>query len=154
MNIAHLRTIAQAAQTRMAHTFELFELGTPPQITPGMVDAILQAADGATPRQECDGLVEGAGLRTVNRPVPESAPVTPILSPAAFEAGRERLVEALNGNGSRHAELEEVARQNIAEAAAAREAELEAIIARLRELAVDGTMPSQAKWNIRRGAGE
>lgn len=43
-DIETLRTIAEAAQTKLHHVYELYGLGEPPQVTPGLVDAVLEAA--------------------------------------------------------------------------------------------------------------
>lgn len=43
MDIEMLKTIAQEAQDRVRHAYELYDLGEPPSVTPRIVDAVLKA---------------------------------------------------------------------------------------------------------------
>ncbi len=102
MTIEQLRTIAETAQAKLRHVYELYGLGEPPTVTPGLVDAVLEAAG-----------YERAQINTRTH----IAQVNDVPAPQKPD----------------RAELDA------------------AVIARLRELAVDGIMPRQAEWNAKRG---
>ena len=56
MDIEMLKTIAQEAQGRVRHVYELYDLGEPPSVTPGIVDAVLKAAAQAEPPAAWDNV--------------------------------------------------------------------------------------------------
>lgn len=109
--IEELRAIGQMAEAKLVGVYELYSMGEPPILTPGIVEAVLEAAETIELRQ--DG---AAGRRSAGAQPDKTAP-TPkskiVIAPADD-------VEA-------------------------------AVIARLRELAVEGQMPEQATWDERRG---
>jgi hypothetical protein len=56
MDIEMLKTIAQQAQSKMRHVYELYDLGEPPSVTPGIVEAVLEAAEQAEPPAAWDNV--------------------------------------------------------------------------------------------------
>jgi len=122
MHIEMLKTIAQDAQAKLRHVYELYDLGDPPSVTPGLVEAVLEAAAQQPVR-------EAEEWQTVPEPKPsyyiQRGWEPP--QPAAIPQPQSKIVLAPSDD------LES------------------AVIARLRELAVDGIMPTQAEWNAKRG---
>lgn len=75
-------------------------------------------------------------------PLPADDPEAPALAAVAAQVRAEK---------QDHSAAEERARQNLAKAAAAQEALMQSVYTKLREIAVDGVMPSQTEWNAQRG---
>lgn len=80
MDIEMLKTIAQEAQIKLAHVYELYDLGEPPSVTPGIVEAVLEAAEGA--------VLEGAAEAEAEPPYnpwqyndPNNVRVVPLAAP-------------------------------------------------------------------------
>jgi hypothetical protein len=49
MDIEMLKTIAQEVQNELARVYELYDLGEPPSVTPGIVDMVLRVAEQHEP---------------------------------------------------------------------------------------------------------
>lgn len=52
MDIEMLRAIAQEAQIKVRHVYELYDLGDPPSVTPGIVEAVLEAVAQQQPQSK------------------------------------------------------------------------------------------------------
>jgi hypothetical protein len=120
--IEELRAIGERAEATLIRVYELYSMGDPPILTPGIVEAVLEAAAQQPVR-------EAEEWETVPEPTPsyyiQRGWEPP--QPAAIPQPQSKIVLAPSDD------LES------------------AVIARLRELAVDGIMPTQAEWNAKRG---
>jgi len=117
--IEELRAIGERAEATLIRVYELYSMGEPPILTPGIVDAVLEAA-----------VLAGAAEAEAEPPYnpwqyndPNNVRVVPLAAPQP----KSKIVTAPSDD------LEA------------------AVIARLRELAVDGQMPTQATFDARRG---
>lgn len=120
--IEELRAIGERAEATLIRVYELYSMGDPPILTPGIVEAVLEAAAQQPVR-------EAEEWETVPEPTPsyyiQRGWEPP--QPAAIPQPQSKIVLAPSDD------LES------------------AVIARLRELSVDGQMPTQATFDARRG---
>lgn len=68
MHIEMLRVIAREVQIKLAHVYELYDLGDPPSVTPGIVEAVLEAAETIELRQDGATGRRSAPPSTTRRP--------------------------------------------------------------------------------------
>ena len=120
--IEELRAIGERAEATLIRVYELYSMGDPPILTPGIVEAVLEAAEAAVLEAEAEAEAEPP-YNPWQYNDPNNVRVVPLAAPQP----QSKIVLAPSDD------LES------------------AVIARLRELAEDGIMPTQAEWNAKRG---
>jgi len=120
--IEELRAIGERAEATLIRVYELYSMGDPPILTPGIVEAVLEAAEAAVLEAEAEAEAEPP-YNPWQYNDPNNVRVVPLAAPQP----QSKIVLAPSDD------LES------------------AVIARLRELATDGIMPTQRFFDARRG---